>query len=170
MTDPGLVRLNELPKEAAREALHACCASTTWVEAVIAGRPYPDRTALLERSARVLDGLDWADVRQALDAHPRIGERAAQSGREAAWSATEQSGMDSATAEVKTALVQANLAYEQRFGHVFLIFATGKTDTEMLAAARQRVNNDEASEQKVVREELQKIVSLRLAKLLDTDS
>ena len=170
MTDPGLVRLNELPDDAAEEALRACCAATVWVESVAAGRPYPDRTALLDLSTQVLDGLDWAGVRQALDAHPRIGERARQSGREEAWSATEQSGMDSATAEVKAALVEANRAYEERFGHVFLIFATGKTDTEMLEAAQQRAKNDEATEEKAVREELRKIVSLRLAKLLDTDS
>jgi 2-oxo-4-hydroxy-4-carboxy-5-ureidoimidazoline decarboxylase len=152
----------------AEEALRACCAATAWVDAVVAARPYPSRSALLEHSTNVLDGLDWAGIREALDAHPRIGERAGQPGREAKWSATEQSGMDSATADVKAALVEANRAYEQRFGHVFLIFATGKTDTEMLAAAQRRVNNEDVSEQTIVREELLKIVSLRLAKLLDT--
>jgi 2-oxo-4-hydroxy-4-carboxy-5-ureidoimidazoline decarboxylase len=170
MTDPGLARLNELPDTEAEEALRACCAATAWVDAVMAARPYANRAALLGHSTEVLDDLDWVGIRQALDAHPRIGERAGQPGREAAWSAKEQSGMDSATADVKAALVEANRSYEQRFGHVFLIFATGKTDIEMLAAAQQRVRNDEASEQTIVRKELLKIVSLRLAKLLDTDS
>jgi 2-oxo-4-hydroxy-4-carboxy-5-ureidoimidazoline decarboxylase len=173
--DPGLARLNTLPGDAAggdvdsalHAALHACCAAAAWMTAIAAGRPYPDRATLLDRSSDVLAGLDWSAIRQALDAHPRIGERAAAAGREASWSAAEQSGVDSATAEVKAALVEANRAYEERFGHVFLIFATGRTDTEMLAAARQRVGNDEQTEQGVVRTELTRIVALRLTKLLD---
>lgn len=165
--DPGLARFNTLAGDEAAGVLHACCAATAWIAAISAGRPYPDRVTLLDRSADLLAGLDWSGIRQALDAHPRIGERAATAGREASWSAAEQSGMDSATAEVKAALVAANRAYEERFGHVFLIFATGRTDTEMLAAARQRVDNDEPTEQGVVRTELTRIVALRLTKLLD---
>jgi 2-oxo-4-hydroxy-4-carboxy-5-ureidoimidazoline decarboxylase len=75
--------------------------------------------------------------------------------------------MDTATAEVRAALVEANRAYEDRFGHVFLIFATGRTDAEMLAAARERLANDEATEREVVRAELGKIVELRLRKLVE---
>jgi 2-oxo-4-hydroxy-4-carboxy-5-ureidoimidazoline decarboxylase len=165
-TEAGLARLNGLLDAEARDALHACCAAAAWSGELIAGRPYPDGSALLDRSAAVLASLDWADVREALDAHPRIGERARQAGREAAWSAAEQSGMDSATAEVRAALVEANRAYEDRFGHVFLIFATGRTDIEMLAAARERLDNDETTEREIVRAELAKIVELRLRKLL----
>lgn len=165
--DEGLNRLNTLPASAAEPALHACCAATGWITAIVAGRPYPDRVTLLDRSADLLATLDWPSIREALDAHPRIGERAAGAGREASWSAAEQSAMDSATAEVKAALVEANRAYEERFGQVFLIFATGRTDTEMLAAARQRVGHDEATERAVVRTELTRIVALRLTKLLD---
>jgi 2-oxo-4-hydroxy-4-carboxy-5-ureidoimidazoline decarboxylase len=165
--DAGLDRLNALSGDDAERALHACCAATDWTQALAAGRPYPDRATLLTRSERLLSSLDWQQIRQALDAHPRIGERAAGSGREAAWSASEQSGMDSATADVKAALVEANRAYEDRFGHVFLIFATGRTDTEMLAAARERVGNDDETEAEIVRSELGKIVELRLRKLLD---
>jgi 2-oxo-4-hydroxy-4-carboxy-5-ureidoimidazoline decarboxylase len=165
--DPGLARFNGLTPAEAGTALHACCAATAWIESIIQGRPYPDRVSLLDRSADELAGLDWAGIRQALDAHPRIGERAGGGGKEAAWSAREQSGMDSATAETRAALLDANRAYEERFGHVFLIFATGRTDTEMLAAARERVGHDEATERDVVRTELTRIVALRLTKLLD---
>jgi 2-oxo-4-hydroxy-4-carboxy-5-ureidoimidazoline decarboxylase len=165
--DPGLARFNTLAGDEAEAMLHACCAAAAWTAAISAGRPYPDRVTLLDRSADLLAALDWSDIRPALDAHPRIGERAATAGREASWSAAEQSGMDSATAEVKAALIAANRAYEERFGYVFLIFATGRTDTEMLAAARQRVGNDDQTEQGVVRTELTRIVALRLTKLLD---
>jgi len=168
-TEPSLARFNALPEAEARQALHACCAAAAWVDGVVAGRPYPDRSVLIDRSGAVLANLDWADVREALDAHPRIGERARQPGVEATWSAAEQSGMDSATADVRAALVDTNRAYEDRFGHVFLIFATGRTDTEMLAAARERLGNDEAREREIVRTELGKIVELRLTKLLGAE-
>jgi 2-oxo-4-hydroxy-4-carboxy-5-ureidoimidazoline decarboxylase len=121
-------------------------------------------------SAAALGALDWPSLRVAVDAHPRIGERlaAAESTQEAAWSAKEQAGMDTATADTRAALIEANRAYEDRFGHVFLIFATGRTDVEMLQAARTRVANDDQTERAVVRAELAKIVALRLGKLLDS--
>jgi 2-oxo-4-hydroxy-4-carboxy-5-ureidoimidazoline decarboxylase len=91
----------------------------------------------------------------------------AVAGREATWSRGEQSGMDGATDETRAALVEANRAYEARFGHVFLIFATGRTDAELLAAAQDRLLNDDETEPSVVRRELAQIVALRLTKLLD---
>ena len=156
---------NALDEVQARELLRACCAADAWLDDVIAGRPYADRDALRVRSATALDALDWAGVRQALDAHPRIGERVAAAGREADWSRREQSAMATASADVKAALVAANEAYEQRFGHIFLIFASGRSDTEMLAAARERVGHDDGTERRVVRDELAKIVALRLERL-----
>jgi 2-oxo-4-hydroxy-4-carboxy-5-ureidoimidazoline decarboxylase len=164
--DFALADLNAQPEEQARQKLYACCASTAWLDTVVAGRPYADPPALHAASAAALEALDWAGVREALDAHPRIGERARASGAEAAWSAQEQAGMAGATNDVRASLAAANRAYEDRFGHVFLIFATGKTDEQMLAAARQRLDNDDAAEQATVRAELVKIVDLRLDKLL----
>src|SRR4051812_1538117 len=72
--------------------LRACCASTAWAEAVAAAGPYASLDELVRASDRVIAGLPWADVEEALAAHPRIGERAAGNGREAAWSRQEQSG------------------------------------------------------------------------------
>lgn len=156
---------NALDEGQARELLRACCAADAWLDEVIAGRPYDDQDALRARSAAGLTALDWAGVRQALDAHPRIGERVAAAGREADWSRREQSALATASVGVKAALVAANEAYEQRFGHIFLIFASGRSDTEMLAAARERVGHDDETEQQVVRGELAKIVALRLQRL-----
>ena len=158
---------NAAAVERARSEVRACCAAAAWVEGVVGGRPYGDLAELLERSDRELAGLDWAGVRQALDAHPRIGDRVAGDDREAAWSRREQSGMDHSAQDVRSALVEANRAYEERFGHVFLIFATGRSDVEMLAAARQRIGNDEATERAVVRGELGRIVRLRLTVLME---
>jgi 2-oxo-4-hydroxy-4-carboxy-5-ureidoimidazoline decarboxylase len=164
--DPGLARFNAL--DDAERALLACCAAPRWAGEVAAARPYPDRVALAEHARRVLDDLDWSEILTALDAHPRIGQRPSGTGVEAAWSRTEQSGMDAATASVRSDLAEANRAYERRFDHVFLIFATGRTDTEMLDAARARLGNDETTERGVVRAELARIVALRLERLLDS--
>jgi 2-oxo-4-hydroxy-4-carboxy-5-ureidoimidazoline decarboxylase len=163
--DPGLDQFNLLPD--ASERLLACCSSRPWAGQVAAGRPYPSREALRTASAGALATLDWPSLRVAVDAHPRTGARVPDTGPEAAWSRGEQAGMATATDRTRAALVEANRAYEDRFGHVFLICATGRTDVEMLDAARTRVGNDDQTERAVVRAELAKIVALRLNKLLD---
>ena len=159
---------NALGRDEAEAALRACCDSRAWVAAVSDDRPYADRTALLVRADTALAVLTWSDITEALDAHPRIGQTATGHGREAAWSRREQSGMDGADAEVRQALAEANHEYEARFGHIFLIFASGRTDREMLAAARERIQNDDETERAIVRRELGRIVRLRLERLLDT--
>jgi urate oxidase len=128
---------------------------------LVAGRPYADFAAVEAASAKILETLSWDDVREALDAHPRIGERvAAGAGREAAWSRQEQAGAAGSEEE----FVAANREYEERFGHVFLICATGLSGDEMLSDLRRRLGNDDATERDTVRRELAKITSLRLSK------
>jgi 2-oxo-4-hydroxy-4-carboxy-5-ureidoimidazoline decarboxylase len=161
-----LAWLNALPPEEAERELLACCASPAWAHRVATARPYADLAALLAAADAAMGRLSWAEIDQALAAHPRIGERAAGAGREAAWSRREQAGMDGAGDQTRTALVEANMAYEERFGHVFLIFASGRSDTEMLASAQARLHHDEATERQVVREELGKISRLRLERLV----
>lgn len=157
-----LAEFNALsPAEAERELL-ACCAAPGWAREVTAGRPYPDVLALRAAGDAAARRLTWSDVALALAAHPRIGERASGAGREADWSRREQAGVTRAD----TALVQANREYEERFGHIFLIFATGKGPDEMLAAARARLGHDETTERQVVQEELRKIALLRLERLV----
>jgi 2-oxo-4-hydroxy-4-carboxy-5-ureidoimidazoline decarboxylase len=159
-----LADFNALPPSEAERELLACCATPAWAKAVAGRRPYPDRIALRAAGDAAARALTWADVVLALSAHPRIGERAAGEGREAAWSRREQAGADDPS--VAAALVEANREYEERFGHVFLIFATGKSAPEMLAAARARLAHDEATERPVVQEELRKIALLRLERLV----
>ena len=161
-----LAEWNRLPDADAQRELMSCCASPRWAAAVARGRPYGDVTAVVGAGQAALDGLDWTDVRAALGAHPRIGERVANRGREADWSRREQTGAQDTDAGTAAALIRANEAYEERFGHVFLIFATGRSAGEMLAAARERLANDEAAERAVVRGELAKITRLRMERLL----
>jgi 2-oxo-4-hydroxy-4-carboxy-5-ureidoimidazoline decarboxylase len=151
------------PTEAAA-LLRPACASHAWIAELVAGRPYGSLDALAARSDATIDALDWDDVEEALAAHPRIGERAAGNDREAAWSRQEQSKASDATTDIAEALRAGNVAYQDRFGHVFLICATGRTSDEMLTALTERLTHDEATERTVVRRELAAIVRLRLGK------
>ncbi len=148
----------------ARELLGSCLDIERWVADVAAGRPYPDRNALLVKASASAEEITWAEVAGALLRHPRIGEKATGgSSADAVLSATEQSGVaDSDAAE----LAAGNLAYEQRFGYIYLICASGLTGAQMLAALRERLTHDDEQERLVVMDELRKIAALRLAKAI----
>jgi 2-oxo-4-hydroxy-4-carboxy-5-ureidoimidazoline decarboxylase len=163
--DRTLELLNSAPDdEALRAELAACCAAGSWVTALAAGRPFADRDELFAASDAAIAELTEVGFAEALAAHPRIGERAS-----AEWSRQEQSGMASASADLRAELVAANAAYEQRFGQVYLVCATGRTAEELLASCRSRLGNDQSTERAVVLAELAKISRLRLGKLLDSE-
>jgi 2-oxo-4-hydroxy-4-carboxy-5-ureidoimidazoline decarboxylase len=152
-----LASFNAAPAPEAAAVMLACCASHRFAAAVAAGRPYPSQAAALAAVETVFDSLTWPDVLEAMDAHPRIGARVSGS------SAAEQSGV---TDDSRAALLAGNAAYEERFGHVFLICATGLSGAQMLAALRRRLANDEDSERVVATAELRKITLLRAGKAL----
>lgn len=162
----GLAALSELsPAEAERELL-SCCASRVFARRLAATLPHEDPGRLADDAAEVVRELAWPDVLEALRAHPRIGERAAGAGRESSWSRDEQSGTKGADRRVLAELAAGNAVYEQRFGHVYLVCATGLSAAEMLDRLQSRLAGDERAERAVVREELAKITRLRVAKLL----
>ncbi|MCO8273052.1 2-oxo-4-hydroxy-4-carboxy-5-ureidoimidazoline decarboxylase [Actinoplanes sp. TRM 88003] len=158
---------NSLPDARLEPDLHACCAAPAWGAAVLAKRPYESRAELLAAADAAARALSWPEVLAGLSAHPRIGERAAGNSAEAAWSRREQSAAQGADEATRVALIEANQAYEKRFGHVFLIFASGRTQGEILAAARERLTNDEATERPIVTDQLRRIALLRLERVLD---
>jgi OHCU decarboxylase len=165
-----LAWLNALGAEQAEAELLTCCGARAWARSMAACRPFPDRQSLLDRAGAVWRGLSRDDWLEAFRAHPRIGERlnaARGDVRVARWSETEQSGALGATADVAAELAAANRAYEERFGHVFLISATGKSAEEMLAALHERLHNDPDTELRVAASEQAKITRSRLEKLLD---
>lgn len=167
MAATGLDQLNKASREQAAQQLHACNAATRWVDEMLAGRPYPTAEALLAAGDKAARDLSWSDVTEALQAHPRIGERAAGNSVDAAWSRTEQAAVGQADAETQQALRDGNIAYEQRFGHVFLVRAAGRDPQDMLAELRRRLGNDETSERAEVTEQLAQITRLRLERLLE---
>jgi 2-oxo-4-hydroxy-4-carboxy-5-ureidoimidazoline decarboxylase len=160
----GLARFNGLPAEAARQALMACCSSPSWAEAVASGRPYESAAGLLRRSDEAVTGLTPGDLSDALSGHPRIGERHGDG--DGSWSRAEQAGLDGAAELTRRALADGNVAYEQRFGHIYLVCATGRSAGELLELLRARLGNDAEMEWRVVRSELKKINRIRLDKLI----
>ena len=166
LTDLGLRWLNSLPEGQARQVLASACRSRAWVQRMAAGRPYATADALAGESDRAVQALGQDDLAEALAGHPRIGERAAGSSTEAAWSRQEQAGAGDPGAEIGAALQDGNRTYEERFGHVFLISASGRSAEELLAALRDRLGNDPDTEWGVVAEQLRQINRLRLERLL----
>lgn len=163
-----LQEFNTTPAGRLGPILAACCDAPGWVDRVLGGRPYRDTAALAEVADAGVRDLGDGEVDQALAAHPRIGDRPDGDSTEAAWSRGEQSGVGD-DPDVRVALAAGNREYEQRFGRVFLICATGLSAEEMLAALRRRLTNDAATEAGVVRDELRKIAVLRLAKVVDKE-
>ncbi len=161
-----LDELNTLPAADLRPLLLACADVPAWVETVLAGRPYADSDELESVADRAARAFTPADVDRAMAAHPRIGERAKGTGAEAAWSRGEQAAVSRDT-DTERALADGNRAYEDRFGRVFLICATGLSGEEILKSLGSRLEHDDATEQAVVADELRKIALLRLRKVLD---
>src|SRR6266567_133085 len=154
---------NAAPVRDAERAVLACCASRAFAKAIASGRPYSDPAALMAAVDAAVAALSWDDIVESMSEHPRIGDRAASGG----MSAAEQSGAATASDEVRRGLADGNLAYEQRFGHIFLICASGLSGQEMLTRLRVRLGNDQEAERAVVRAELRKITRLRMTKLLN---
>jgi 2-oxo-4-hydroxy-4-carboxy-5-ureidoimidazoline decarboxylase len=152
-----LAAFNTAPAGQAERELLAACASKAYAATMLAGRPYPSPDRLRTASDAAIAALSWDDILEAMSAHPRIGARVTGA------SAAEQSGVADAD---RQALAGAGAAYEQRFGHVFLIRASGRTGQEMLAEVRARLSRDQISERAVVRRELTDITRLRLTRLL----
>ena len=164
----GLRWLNLLPAAQGADVLRGCCAARAWAGALLAGRPYPAEAALLTASDAAIAAMDEAAVGQALAAHPRIGEQppAWMHAAEQQSSRREQAGMASADEQLRASLRAANAAYEDRFGQVYLVCATGLSAAQLLSICQQRLGHDPDTERQVVRGELAKITRLRLARLL----
>ncbi len=133
-------------------------------------RPFMNLNELLENADRVWWSLDPRDWLEAFHSHPKIGEKkaAASSTAEAQkWSEDEQSGTRHSGAETIAALAELNRAYEEMFGFIFIVCATGKSSEEMLTILRDRLNHAPDEELKLAAAEQAKITQLRLRKLMD---
>lgn len=139
-----------------------CCSSAEWARRVSEARPYPTAEALFALADRAVEELSDAEIDQALSGHPRIGDRANNPS-----SAREQSAVASADDAVRENLRAGNEEYEKKFGHVYLVCASGRSAQELLAILHERLRNGSLTERRILRRELAAINRLRLEGLLD---
>lgn len=153
----------------ARVSLTRCCGAARWVNGMLAKRPFGSDAALFDAAERVWATMAPADVLEALTHHPRIGadldELRQRYGATAQWAAGEQAGAAAADESTLHALRDGNLRYQARFGHMFVVCATGKSAAEMLALLEARLPNGAAAELQVAAIEQAKITLIRLEKL-----
>lgn len=164
-----LAWLNSLSTGEAAKELLQCCGSKRWATQMSSARPYENIADVIARANEVWQSLDRDDWLEAFRSHPKIGEKKAAetvSAQARQWSGQEQSGVNTASSETTNSLATLNREYEQKFGFIFIICATGKTSDEMLAALRERLDHDEAEELPIAAAEQSKITELRLKKLL----
>ncbi|AMY66462.1 2-oxo-4-hydroxy-4-carboxy-5-ureidoimidazoline decarboxylase [Enterobacter asburiae] len=153
---------NHLPHEKALALIHPCVALPEWADALALRRPYASRDELFSTASALTQNWDEAALAQALNAHPRIGEKPAGSQAEAALSRQEQGEVNDRDADLVRALREGNARYEARFGRVFLIRAKGRSGEEILQALHARLENSDAQEVRAALEQLREITLLRL--------
>ena len=155
-------------EEAIREILPAC-GSTEWARSLTSRRPFSDSDELLRASDVVWKALAPSDWQEAFESHPRIGERkmpATATERSANWSKQEQGGVAESSAAVLEKLAAGNQEYENRFGRIFIVCATGKSAEEMLSILQRRLQNEDEQELMESAEQQRQIIGIRLRKWL----
>ncbi|WPO68512.1 2-oxo-4-hydroxy-4-carboxy-5-ureidoimidazoline decarboxylase [Acinetobacter haemolyticus] len=159
-----LEQFNSLNNEQAFEALKSCVHIQSWIQNIVQQRPFSLVDELYQTAALQAQTWQWSEISEALAQHPRIGEKKADmtlSEREQQFSQKEQAQLG-ADQEIQQALYQGNLAYEHKFGHIFLIRAAGRSGTEMLAELNRRLENSVELEQFEVKQQLSEIALIRL--------
>ena len=162
-------QLNRLPEADATAAFEQCCGADQWVERMVYSRPFENLAEVLETSDTIWEECDVDDYEEAFSHHPKIGDvdsLAKKFANTKAWAAGEQKGVEGADRAVLEKLAQGNANYEEKFGFIFIVNATGKSAAEMLALLEARLGNDPKDEIMIAAEEQNKITRLRLKKLL----
>jgi 2-oxo-4-hydroxy-4-carboxy-5-ureidoimidazoline decarboxylase len=165
----SLPELNQLPVNQLKEALVTCCGSTAWVNEMAEIFPVESKESLFEQAEIIWFSLDESDWREAFGHHPKIGD--INSLREkfantSAWASGEQSGVSTASEQVLDDLLAGNRLYEDKFGYIFIVCATGKSAEEMLEILNSRLPNSPDDEILIAMQEQNKITKIRLEKLL----
>lgn len=167
--NPVMARWQTLTVDEAADEVLSCCGSRAWAAQLAAGRPYRDEQDLFAAADVCWQRLPEADWLAAFRSHPRIGEKHAEAKTtavSAAWSSGEQSQMKDADAAILRRMQEGHRVYEERFGRIFIVCASGKKPAEMLQILEQRLNNDPAAELLESAAQQQQIMQLRLRKWL----
>ena len=165
----SLARLIALPAREAVGEILPCCGSETCAKEVVSKRPIAAESTLFRTSDEIWSSLDESDWLEAFRSHPRIGDANSEkeaTAKSSAWSVQEQRSAAANDDDVRAALKSANREYEQKFGRIFIVCATGKSASEILEILRRRLDNDEATELRQAAEEQRLIMQIRLRKWL----
>jgi 2-oxo-4-hydroxy-4-carboxy-5-ureidoimidazoline decarboxylase len=165
----ALNSINALSPDAARETLLKCCGSKRWATLMAAARPFLSLSHMIETSEAVFPKLLPADWLEAFSHHPKIGDAQSLRAKFATtrhWASGEQAGVNAASEQVIADLADGNRRYEEKFGFIFIVCATGKSADAMLGLLKERLDNGPAEELLIAAAEQKKITTLRLEKLL----
>ncbi|HLG41160.1 MAG TPA: 2-oxo-4-hydroxy-4-carboxy-5-ureidoimidazoline decarboxylase [Chitinophagaceae bacterium] len=165
-----LHELNTLPKQQLKEELAKCCGSSAWVNKMLPFFPADDLVELLEDAEEQWYQCSEEDWKEAFSYHPKIGDSESLKKKFASTAqlaSGEQSGVNTASQKIIEALADGNKKYEDKFGYIFIVCATGKSADEMLEILQTRLKNDLKDEIETAADEQNKITKLRLEKLLD---
>ncbi len=169
MVNQGVDWLNSLSPAAAESELLKCCGSTVWAQRLSVARPFSSLEELNRKASEIWWSLGEGDWLEAFRSHPKIGERKAEqvvSPEAQSWSEQEQSATHNTAQATMQTLRELNRLYEEKFGYIFIICATGKSTEDIIANLRRRLNNDYQEELEISAEEQNRITQLRLTKLL----
>jgi len=161
--------LNNLSKEEVKTELYRCCGSSTWIKKMVEKHPFNNKQELFNFAEKIWHECSKPDWLEAFSQHPKIGDFKSLEKKFAATkelAGTEQAGIHHAAPEILRELANSNRIYEEKFGFIFIVYATGKNAGEMLSLLKKRLKNDFETEIKIAMEEQNKITRIRLEKLL----
>lgn len=165
-----LEEFNNLPTDEQHAALERCCGAQHWVKQMLAKAPFSSMDQLFYFADYLWDNANEESWLEAFSHHPKIGniESLAQKyGNTKQWAEGEQRGVQTASQKTLEDLAKGNQAYEDKFGYIFIVCATGKSASEMLDLLHDRLPNSEDDEIFIAMKEQQKITKIRLEKLFD---
>jgi 2-oxo-4-hydroxy-4-carboxy-5-ureidoimidazoline decarboxylase len=169
-----LPELNQLPLSRLKKALATCCGSSAWVNELAKTLPLESNESLFEQADIIWYSLTESDWWEAFADHPKIGDIDSlrekfgnTETREAKnWAEGEQAGVSTASQQVLDELAEGNRRYEEKFGYIFIVCATGKSAPEMLETLTARLPNPPEAEILIASQEQAKIIRIRLEKLV----
>lgn len=169
-------QLNRLSEADAITVFGQCCGASAWAERMAFARPFEDLGEVLETAGNIWEECDVDDYEEAFNKLPLIGVEGhldpsrpvgnAWNDLGAKWAAAELKALEGAAPDVRAQLAAANRLHEEKFGHRFVVSATGKSAQELCAMLEERMKLDPEEEILVAASEQLKILRLRLKKLL----
>jgi 2-oxo-4-hydroxy-4-carboxy-5-ureidoimidazoline decarboxylase len=160
--------INNLPASELRDLLVRCCGAERWIEGMLRARPFADWNGVMQTASLVWDSLQPSDWKESFKHHPKIGDIESlrkKFSSTAGWAGAEQGACAEAPVAVLHALAEGNSKYEEKFGYIFIVCATGKRAEEMLEILNARLPNEPGAELRNAAAEQIKITLLRLEKI-----